>query len=261
MTVPSTARLIRDIKTPEGFEREVRTEPKTNWCPSYKVLTLRSSDIEITIEFFGGPNRRESYFLANGHVSFDSSAGRRSFDRYGVEDSFYIDNPVKWDNGRLWEGDRVVLGKNLGTVKSSAGYKGWGDDRHWVDEIIIAWDSGEEETFSERQFKRRGIKKADVIEQTNQKIKTFIEVKIPEARERLDHSENVPGIPFMVTAERKAEVISRIQSGQAYTFMPSGFGTGYTLSGHQDAYSKRADKETERFFGVSPIYVNTFDAD
>lgn len=259
--VPSVARMLRDIATPEGFEREVRTEPKTEWYPAYKVLTLKSEDIEIVIEFSQG---RDGYFLACGHVSFDTADGRRSFDRYGVEDSFYIDNPAKaLGKEKLWEHQRVVRGAKLGTVVSGAGYRGNTPNRKWVDEVVIAWDEGETTTYTEAQVKRNRIVHADVVEQTNATIRRFIEVRIPEARARIARSERVPTTPFSVTPEDKARVVQRLKTDKQYTFMPGGFGTGYTLtrSARTGGYGAKRAPQLEAFFGVKPIYVSTFDAD
>lgn len=196
--VPTVARMLREIATPEGFEREVRTEPKTQWAPAVKVLVLKGDGIEIEIWFSGG---RDSYSLASGHVTFETSAGRRTFDRYGVEDSFYIDNPAKM--------------------------------------------GGE----------------GDVIQQANEAIRRFVEERVPEARAQLDRSERVPGIPFEVTPERKAAVTEALRGSGRYKFMPSGFGTGYTLTTKATRYGAPAPRELEQFFGLAPLYVEKFDAD
>lgn len=261
ITVPSVARMIRDIVAPEGFEKTVRTEPKTNWGPAFKVLVLKSADIEIEIHFLGG---RESYSLASGHVTFETSAGKRSYDRYGVEDSFYIDNPLKMAGGRnMWTGDRVAKGKDRGTVTKAAGWTGFGEDRTYSEAFSIRWDGEEDETHytNEALLKRLGIVKADVIEQTNAKIWDIVHVRIPEDRARIGNSESVPGIPFMVTPERKALITQQLKAGGDYSFTPSGFGTGYRLSANRGPWSRQADPKTAEFFGMSKLYVDTFDCD
>jgi hypothetical protein len=264
-TIPSVARIMRDIVTPEGFEREIRIEPKTNWSPAIKVLVLKSSDTLIEIWFDAvGKNRSESYFLASGHVYFDTPAGRRTFDRYGVEDSFYIENPLRWTDSRIWANDRVTGLKGLGLVTESAGFKEFGPNRKnsWSTRIVVLWDDGQETTYEDdKHLKRARVKKADVIEQTNAQIKRFIEIRIPEARDRIGRSEHVPGVPFMVTAERKKTITQNLRNGQQYSFTPSGFGTGYQLWPSPNHLAKRASKELEKFFSFSPIYVSTFDAD
>jgi len=263
LSVPTVAKMLKGILTPEGFTREEYSEPKTQWHPAYKCLRLTGiGGIVIEIEFNGG---RDSYFLASGHVGFDSPAGRRSFDRYGVEDSFYIDNPAKWGSEiPLHEHDRVYHNGGFGTVESSAGWKGWGEARTFVDEIVIKWDDSRSGTvkYTKRRLKSLGVVRADVIEQTNARIKRFIEVKIPEAIERIARSETVPGLPFMVTPESKEEIVRTLKGHRRYTWTPSGFGTGYVLQlNYGERGWKRAYAETEKFFGLKPIFIGTFDAD
>jgi hypothetical protein len=267
-SIPSEARMIREILTPEGFERELRTEPKDQWHPAYKVLTFSNETITIEIHFYGGTaaQRRESYMLASGHVSFKTpDGGTRTFDRYGVEDSFYIDNPNKFGaEDRLWENDRVYHNGGLGTVLSAAGYKGWGDDRKFVDETVIQWDDSRSGTvkYTKRKMKSLGIVRADEIAQVNARIKRFIEVKIPESLERIARSESVPSIPFSVTPEQKAHVVKTLLGHKPYRFTPSGFGIGYQLMWKKNPYGgHRADQELEKFLKLSPIYVSQFDAD
>lgn len=97
--IPRATTIMKGIETPEGFEREQRVETWT-WGPDrreYHVLRLTAPGVEIEVHFDGG---RESFALASGHVTFDTPLGKRTFDRYGVEDSFYVDNPGKWGDGR-----------------------------------------------------------------------------------------------------------------------------------------------------------------
>lgn len=204
VVVPSVARMLRDIVTPKGFKREVTTEINRWNSKPYKVLVLASPSIKIEIYFTGN---RKDFFLADGHVSFKADGGWRSYDRYGVEDSFYIENPLQWVGSR--------------------------------------WEDG-----------------TDVIARANETIKNFIEVKIPESLALIARSESVPGIPFSVTPERKAAITKALKSKQSNTFMPSGFGIGYTLWTRKiDSFCERGSKEMEKFFGVSPIYISKFDAD
>ena len=91
MKIPTTAAMLKGIKTPEGFTREVQSE-KDGWHGTFKVLALTGPGAKIEIEFVGDAN---SFMLATGHVTFEASGGWRTFDRYGVGDSFYIDNPAK----------------------------------------------------------------------------------------------------------------------------------------------------------------------
>jgi hypothetical protein len=262
LAVPTVAKMLKGIVTPDGFTREVYTEPKTQWHPATKCLKLVGPGVEILIVFDGVS---DSYSLASGHVSFDSPAGRRSFDRYGVEDSFYIENPARWGGEiPLHEHDRVYHNGGFGTVESSAGWKGWGEARTFVDEFVIKWDDSRSGTvkYTKRRLKSHGIVRADEIEQTNAKIKRFIEVKIPEAIERISRSEQVPGLPFMVTPERKEEIVKTLSGHRRFTWTPSGFGTGYVIQmNYGERGWKRVPAETEKFFGLKPLFFSTFDAD
>lgn len=194
--VPSVKRMLRDIATPDGFDRNVHQEPATKWFRAFWVLELTTSDVKVSIDFSGD---RTSFALANGHVSFKAPDGWRSYDRYGVEDSFYISNPLM---------DREP---------------------------------------------------GDPIAQTNEVIRRFIEERIPESLARIARSESVPGIPFSVTPEQKVKISKKLRAGQTHSFMPSGFGTGYTLSPKSDRYST-PDAKLKKFFGVG-VWVSTFDAD
>jgi len=264
--MPTIAQMLKGIITPEGFEREVTTET-WEWGKDkhkYKVLTLTNGDITIKIEF--NSVEPEAYMLANGHVTFKApDGGTRTFDRYGVEDSFYIDNPLKTAGYDIRTGDRVREGKRLGTVEQGAGYREFGVNRKdsWCDDVTIVWDDGEQMTRKSATWKKRGLEKhVDVIWDTNQTIKKFIEVKIPESLERIARSESVPSIPFSVTPERKSEVIKTLIGRKTYTFTPSGFGIGYQLTWKKCPYGgHRADTELEQFFKLTPIYINQIDCD
>lgn len=261
--VPRAATIMRGIKTPEGFERQETTDTWTPWGGrerTFPVLTLTSPDVEIRVEFSGG---RDSYELATGHVTFDTAMGKRTFDRYGIEDSFYVSNPAEWDSSNMFHGERVVLGSRLGTITSTPGYREWGEKRKdsWADEYVVAWDDGETLTYTDRQFKRAGVKRAGPVEQANETIRRVIEERIPEARERLARSEQVPTIPFSVTPEEKARVTEALLNEQRYSFTPGGMGVGYELNASRIWSDSKRSSELARFFGVPEVWVSTFDAD
>lgn len=200
MTYPTARAIIKGIATPEGFTRTEEVVPADRGYPAYRQLTLESEDVKIWITFGPDSDRHEAWIFGSGHVEFDTSEGRRSFDRYGVEDSFYIDGPKS------------------STVDSPA-------------------------------------------DQANEAIRHALQERIPEVRARLARSVSVPGIPFMLTPEGKEQVASMLRERGTYSFMPSGFGTGYELSTRANGWGGRATKATEEFFGVGPLWVSTFDAD
>lgn len=265
-TIYTAAKIWRGIKTPPGFNRSLgrpHTDGRGGWTT--QTLTLEDATgikIEIVMEL---PLQAGSYYLASGHVSYRGPNGKSySFDRHGVEDSFYIDNPDKRPKN-FWSGDRVVLGKRLGTLKQTAGYRDWGADRHFVDEYEVLWDDDEQvTTYSGRQFKRAKITRSDIITQTNETIRKFIEERIPESQERIARSESVPGLPFSVTPERKQQIEATLDAGKFYTFMPSGFGTGYRIAARKFASWAKPMPQLDGFFklkGKKRIWFDTFDAD
>ena len=91
--VPSVAQFQKEIAVPSGFTAKAG---KTSWghgLNHFEVdnLILEGDGITITIDL-----GRDNYSLGTGHVSFSTSQGTRTFDRRGVEDSFYIGNPQNY---------------------------------------------------------------------------------------------------------------------------------------------------------------------
>ena len=136
--------------------------------------------------------------------------------------------------------------------------------------VKSSWDTiaSGHTTFSsaqgDRSFDRLGVgfyvNGDETLESLNEKINEQIE-KIKNSRERLAKSESIPGLPFLVTPDTKAAVIAKLNSGKSHLFMPSGFGIGYTISKRGGRWSKRCKSETEKFFGVSPLFYETMDCD
>ena len=93
---PTPQEMMANITTPAGFTRTEGTWPGYVWGnqppKNLPQLTLEGDGITIQINF---GDDKEGYMLADGHVSFTSEQGTRTFDRRGVDDSFYIDNPRK----------------------------------------------------------------------------------------------------------------------------------------------------------------------
>jgi hypothetical protein len=161
--------------------------------------------------FFAGENRvTKNYVLANdakevkftfrpggsGTTSFNTANGWRTFDRTGVEDSFY------WKP--LWEKD----------VRP---------------EVKVMIDEQMERIAKSRDFAKTAVR--------------------------------IPQIGFTVSPDLLARLKETFKRKGYHAFHPSGFGTGYTVSGKKLRFSNRASKEMEDFFGVAPLYIETFDAD
>ena len=85
--------------------------------------------------------------------------------------------------------------------------------------------------------------------------------RIADRRAYYTSAITVPQIGFTVSPDGKTALIEDIRKIGFRNFMPSGFGTGYTISTKQVRYSNRAKPELEEFIGMSPLYVSTFDAD
>lgn len=191
------AQLMKKIRL-KGFACSA-TAKKFGWgenslpTPIFKVEGDGIS-IEIWMNERGEEKPRGWDLVASGHVIFTSDRGPRSFDRTGVEDSFYL-RP--------------------------------GDGVEDVQKIL------------EQQIER-----------------------VAEARARLKTMEPVPGLGWLLDAAGKARVVELLRAGKSHTFTPSGFGTGYRVSARRSvAHMRRAKPETEAYFGVGPLWLESIDCD
>jgi hypothetical protein len=85
--------------------------------------------------------------------------------------------------------------------------------------------------------------------------------RIAQRREYHLSAVAVPGIPFSVAPAGIADLQARLKKQGRIDFMPSGFGTGYIVTQRATQNAKRASVELEKFLGVAPLFVSTFDAD
>jgi hypothetical protein len=191
----TAADLVAGINVP-GM---VGTQETEKWPgqPDMPVFVLTGNGITIRVNFWGGDIKKPvsaSNVLASGHVSFTTSKGERTFDRTGVEDSFYV----------YWRGVPAV--------------------------------------------------QAEIEKQIT---------KVAESRTRIDGMVSIPGIPFLINPAEIENTAALIR-GNGKRFLPSGFGTGYYLysrSKPASRYDGRATVNTEKFFGVSPIWIRHEDCD
>lgn len=85
--------------------------------------------------------------------------------------------------------------------------------------------------------------------------------RIVKKRELLARVTTIPGLGWSVTPERKEAISQKLKAGKSETFLPSGFGTGKTISTRKTRGSVPALAETAAFFGVDKLYVTRFDHD
>jgi hypothetical protein len=79
------------LAIPEGFTKTFGTEDYS-WGKEKvlhpSVIFTKGTDIEIKIVI---TSPTDKYMAGSGHTSFNTKLGRRTFDRRGVEDSFYVE--------------------------------------------------------------------------------------------------------------------------------------------------------------------------
>lgn len=178
-------KMASKFPVPEGFTTEWRENYDYNGTTAF-VMKKEKDGVEFIFRP-GGP----------GTCKFKIGDGWRTFDRCGVDDSFY------WKP--LFKGDEVNL----------------------------------EETFEEL-FKR-----------------------IAKSREFSLTAISVPEIGHSVSPERLTTLKAELNKNGFISFHPSGFGTGYNVTKKTTRrYGvKRATKALEDFFGVAPLFIETFDCD
>jgi len=114
------------IVAPEGFTREERDDHYSNgqqydgWHKMLGTLTvmLKSDDVVITfaIEDTVDWASKKKALRYNGHTNFKTEKGWRSFDRLGVEDSFYS----PWNSKELPDPATVIAEQLERIVKAKA---------------------------------------------------------------------------------------------------------------------------------------------
>jgi len=86
--------------------------------------------------------------------------------------------------------------------------------------------------------------------------------KITDRRAFLSHAISLPGLGFSVSPEGLDDLKKTMaRRNGSRTFMPSGFGIGKTLARRRIHDAERADPRLESMLGISPLYVESFDAD
>jgi hypothetical protein len=81
---------IKKLKIPAGF---IASDEQSTWGSGKYAVSVQhrvfsSPDVKIVIDI---PTPDEKYFDGIGHVTFKTEQGWLTFDRHGVEDSFYFE--------------------------------------------------------------------------------------------------------------------------------------------------------------------------
>lgn len=181
-------RVSGKLPVPEGFKTTWRVNEfnhDRNASPDEFVI-YKEDDIEFVFRAGG-----------SGTTKFRVKDGWRTFDRRGVEDSFY-----------------------------------W---KPWNKHSKIDFDD-----LLKRQFER--------IEQSRKYHETAIKV---------------PDIGFTIAPESLKALKSQLLNKGYITFTPSGFGTGYNIVRRSNRRFgvRRGSTELEKFFGVSPLFIESMDCD
>jgi hypothetical protein len=88
---PTVDSLAKAIDVPEGYSLKKGKEDYFRTGEKIPTLTLTGDGVEIKIIF--DETTENPFTLASGHVDFSTVKGVRTFDRRGIEDSFYVNNP------------------------------------------------------------------------------------------------------------------------------------------------------------------------
>lgn len=118
--------------------------------------------------------------------------------------------------------------------------------------------TGVESSFYWKAWDHKGAETPDMREVINEQCK-----RVADRREYYKSAINIPQIGFTTSPAGKLALIEDLKRNGRRNFMPSGFGTGYTISTSTKRLwnASRATPELETFIGISPLFVSTFDAD
>jgi hypothetical protein len=186
---------MKAVKVPEGFRMDLVIEERgwRNNPLSVRVYVITNDKVEVRFDQTG-----------SGHTNWnmtENKHGQRTwstFDRRGVEDSFY--------HLPLYDGDKT---------------------RYNVNKILT--------------------------EQLRRVASSLIHEALAFP---------VPGIPgHTVSSEQLEKLQARLKKHGQISFHPSGFGTGYIITTKYVRGARTASVGTEKFFGVSPLFISTIEMD
>lgn len=122
--------------------------------------------------------------------------------------------------------------------------------------------TGVESSFYWKPWDYKGAEKVDMKKVFADQLR-----RIAERRDYAKTAVKVPEIGYTVAPGSIPELKARLRKSGSISFTPSGFGTGYCVTRRRPSPSamrygaKRAGKELEKFFGHSPLFIETMDCD
>ena len=116
--------------------------------------------------------------------------------------------------------------------------------------------TGVESSFYWKPWDYKGAPKVNLSEVLTEQL-----VRIAGRRVYYVSAIKIPQIGHTVSPDSLPKLREQLKKNTHYSFMPSGFGTGYRVSTRRLQFGKRASAELEKFMDVGPLYVETFDAD
>jgi len=244
-------RTLCDAYQPPAGYAKVAEERSSDWR-DYFALEVSNESNKILFEFLPGGDfgQRKTHWRVEGHVTFMTPNGECTFDRLGVEDSFYLD----WNCTSAAKPFRVIVNdgktpavraRTLARFETRAeAEKFMRDKNQEMLKIYLPIGLSDESA--------RGLTLDDVVNRQLERIS-----------ERLKYYETaitVPSIGFTISPDGKKKYEEMLKSGKSVQFMPAGFGVGYNLSTRQLRFST-PNSELAKFFGVPKIWVSRLDCD
>lgn len=163
-----------------------------------------------------------------------------------------------WFDGEQRKAERYVLVNEKDSIEFHFEMGGSGSTKFKVaDGSTRTFDRrGVESSFYWKAFDYKGAETPVMSE-----VFTAQLARIAKSREFFKSSVTIPQIGFAVSPDGLDKLKQTLKGKGHQTFTPSGFGTGYILSGKPLRHGTRATPALEKFVGISPIYVQSMDCD
>jgi len=184
------------------------------------------------------------------------------------EDVAAPDFAHKYDNWECIGGAAVILTSPDG-IRLIINLRPVTELNHWGDEVKTVTGSGHTNFKATQEGKenwytksRRGHDESFYcgdLTDFDALIEEQVRVAL-ESRARVEGLITVPGLKWSINPADKEKIADRIRSG-GHSFVPAAMGTGLLLTTQRQRWGGRAPKETEDYFGISPIYTASLDCD